>query len=164
MGDAVWLFLWFLLKQTGVNEAGEGVVEYGKPQTRASIAERTGYPEWQVKRWMDRLRRTEYIRTLHAHEGVQIFVEKAKEKTRKAKQVGANLHRVNSEVGANLHRGCQSAPTQPLETIALESDGSVSITKSLSYYNKDAAAKPAAVPLLSLEEQKQELRRKGFLH
>ena len=39
MGEAVWLFLYFLMRQTEINKAGEGVVLYGKPLSRRAIAE-----------------------------------------------------------------------------------------------------------------------------
>jgi len=173
MGDAIWFFLWCLLKQTGVNEAEEGIVCYGHPQTRADICEKTGFPEWQIKRWISRLRATEYIRTVEsAPDGLIIFVQKAKDKTKR--RPGANQHRPEPQPGTDPHRGDQIAPTQTIEDKKVTLVGGSPIPKDLSYPNKDAAAKTAAgVKSLSKqkeipkpktwEQQKAEARQKGYL-
>lgn len=153
MGDSVWLFLWCLLRQTQVSESGEGVVNHGHPVSRAQIADETGYPEWQVKKWLDTLRRTEYIRTETHPEGVVIFVQNAKEKRR---GVGPSQHRVKPLPGPSQHRGYQLAPTQTNENAPDTLNSVLSIPKSLSYYNNTAAAKSAAVPTFSeVAKQKQ---------
>jgi hypothetical protein len=169
IGDAIWLFLWFLLKQTGVNEAEEGIVSYGHPQTRSDISEKTGFPEWQIKKWIARLRATEYIRTVEsAPEGLIIFVQKAKDKTKR--RPGVNQDRIIARPGVNQDRGYQIAPTQPIQEKRITLVGGAPIPKNLSYYNKSAAvavktlAREKQLPKTkSWEQQKAELRQKGLL-
>jgi hypothetical protein len=169
MGDAVWLFLWFLLKQTSVSESEEGIVSYGHPQTRVGISEQTGFPEWQVKKWISRLRATEYIRTEQSGtDGLIIFIQKAKDKTRK--RPGTNQHRPEAQSGTNQHRGYQIAPTQHAQEKRVSLVGGSPIPKSLSYYNKDAAiavktlSREKQIPTpKSWEQQKAELRQKGLM-
>lgn len=84
MRDSVWLFLWLLLRQTGVNEIGEGIVNYGHPITRMEIQEDTGYHERRVENWIDLLRRTGYVRTeSRGKSGLIFWVQNAKDKQRK---------------------------------------------------------------------------------
>lgn len=170
MGDAIWFFLWCLLKQTGVNEAEEGIVSYGHPQTRADIHEKTGFPEWQIKKWISRLRATEYIRTVEqGSQGVVIFVQKAKDKTKR--RPGADSHRPEHQPGTDSHRGYQIAPTQTTKDKKVSLVGGSPIPKDLSYYNKPAAdaviksiSKKKQIPKpRSWEDQKAELRLKGYL-
>src|SRR6266403_539633 len=87
MGEAVWLFLYFLLRQTQINDAGEGVVLYGNPLSRKSIAKDAGgWPERRIKDWTARLIKAGYIRAVRAgNDGMIFFVRKAKSKTKNPK-------------------------------------------------------------------------------
>ncbi len=163
MKDAIWLFQWLLLRQTGLNEMGEGVVNYGHPITRQEITHDTGFADWRIERWTDRLRRTDYIRTERVgNEGLVFFVLEGKHKTKRAREAAKMLPPKDQDTTKMLPHH-KNAATYPPESIKFNSDNSLSISKSLSYLNKDAAAKAAAVPKLSLEEQKQELRKRGLL-
>lgn len=85
MRDSVWLFLWLVLRQTGINEIGEGIVNYGHPITRMQIQTDTGYHERRLEDWIDLLRRTGYIRTESRNkDGLIFFVQNAKDKQRKS--------------------------------------------------------------------------------
>jgi hypothetical protein len=144
MRDAVWLFLWLVLRQTGINEAGEGVVKYGHPVTRKEITENTGFADWRVERWIDRLRRTDYIRTQKSgNDGLIFFVLAGKHKTKRDREA-ANMLPPVEKVTTNMLPPDKSAATYPIEDKKVSMVGGNTSTKDLSYYNKSAAAKPAA--------------------
>jgi hypothetical protein len=166
MRDSVWFFLFLLLKQTGVNEAGEGIVNHGHPMTRAFIEDETGFHQRRIEDWISRLRRTRYIRTESRNkDGLIFFVLEAKHKTR--------LSRISVPVIQSQARNNGSVPleraSQQSENKRLECKTSASNPKGLSYSNKDAAAQIAAgisslargkeIPKpKSWEQQKAELR------
>jgi hypothetical protein len=87
MRDAVWLFLYLLREQTGLNQFGEGVVNYGHPRTFQEIGdEMKGISAETIRVWAATLRRARYIRTeSHGHRGLVFWIAKAKAKTRKVK-------------------------------------------------------------------------------
>jgi hypothetical protein len=99
MGSAVWLFLYLLRNQTGLNAAGEGVVNYGHPLTLEEVgAEFKGIPERTIRNWAGRLRREGYVRTEnHSNRGLSFWIAKAKPKTRNVK--------ITAEEGRSLLAG-----------------------------------------------------------
>lgn len=181
MRDAIWLFEWLLLRQTGLSENGEGVVNYGHPITRREISEDTGFADSRIERWTDRLRRTDYIRTEKSgKDGLVFWIQAAKHKSKRA-QVAAKMLPVEPPPTTKMLPRHKNAASQPTENKRISLVGGAPIPKSLSYYNKDAAAKASAV-ISSLsrktkperqeseqeirarvEQQKQVLREKGFL-
>lgn len=84
MGDSVWLFLYLLRGQTGRNEFGEGVFEYGRTLTLSDISsDFGGTSERTLARWVKRLRKAAYIQTeIHARKGITFWIAKAKDKTK----------------------------------------------------------------------------------
>lgn len=175
MRESVWLFLFLLLKQTAVSEGGEGVVNYGHPLTREEIADQTGFLESRIKVWTDRLRRTGYVRTEKGgNDGLIFFILAAKNKAKSKRQVGVSTYRPTSEVGVSTYRRHENTPTQPIQEKRVSLVGGSPTPKDLSYYNKPAAAKAAAVikslskqveipKPKSWEQQKAELRKTGLL-
>jgi hypothetical protein len=175
MRESVWLFLFLLLKQTGVSENGEGIVDFGHSMTREEISKATGFLESRIKRWIDRLRRTGYVRTeADAKGGLVFFVLAAKNKHKSTRRPGAQMHRQEASPGASVHPRRINAPSQPIEDKRISLVGGSPTTKSLSSYNKDAAANPAAIikrlskqkqipKPRSWEDQKAELRLRGLL-
>jgi hypothetical protein len=87
MGQSVWLYLYLLRNQTSLNQAGEGVINYGHPLTFDHIGEDLkGIPASTIAKWANRLRKEKYIRTEpHGHEGLTFWISKGKNKTRKVK-------------------------------------------------------------------------------
>src|ERR1700722_16274270 len=82
MGEAIWLFLWLVMRQTGVNEAGEGIVLYGKPVRILDIAHDTGFPIGTIHRWGELLAQQDYLRIEVEHRvGSVYFILNAKRKT-----------------------------------------------------------------------------------
>jgi ribosomal protein L14 len=153
MRDSVWLFLWLLLRQTGVNEIGEGVVNYGHPITRMQIQDDTGYHERRLEDWIDLLRRTGYIRTESRNkEGLIFFVKNAKDKQRKS---GGKVFRA-VVLESRKYGMVKAPPSRKNGTVPLKRDSqsviinevksvvATPIPKDLSYGNKDTAATPAA--------------------
>jgi hypothetical protein len=83
MGESVWLFLYLLLRQTSMNEQGEGIVLYGNPLTREQIASDTGWSKNNIRNWTRRLVKTQYIRAVRSgNDGCVFFVRKAKSKVK----------------------------------------------------------------------------------
>ncbi|HXL21950.1 MAG TPA: hypothetical protein VOA78_05760 [Candidatus Dormibacteraeota bacterium] len=86
MGEAVWLFGWLCMRQSQINESGEGLPHYGNPLTFAEIADDTGFPISTLRKWSDRLGRTGYIHTQRVGNlGLIFFIHKAKSKAKNPK-------------------------------------------------------------------------------
>jgi hypothetical protein len=87
MGPSVWMFLYLLRGQTALNEAGEGVFNYGHPTTLKQVSyDLNGTPVATIRRWVARLKKTNYIRVEdHSHYGITIWISKGKSKTRVAR-------------------------------------------------------------------------------
>jgi hypothetical protein len=89
MGMSVWLFLYLLRGQTGVNETGSGIFQYGHSITLEQISRDMTEDDHPVKvrtlrNWLTQLRRGGYIYTeSHSSHGVSIWIAKAKDKTKK---------------------------------------------------------------------------------
>lgn len=77
MGEAVFLFMWCLLRQTGQKD-GWGIVLYGKPVTYEFIHEETGFPVRTMQSWMSLLVDAKYLKTERRPRGLVIYVGKAK--------------------------------------------------------------------------------------
>lgn len=85
MGAAVWLYGWFVLRQT--HQKGEiGWVLGGSPISYREIEEETGFNRRTLERWMHMLRRHGYIETEAVPAGVIVRITKAK----KFPQAGRN--------------------------------------------------------------------------
>jgi hypothetical protein len=180
MRESVWLFFYLLRNQTSLNQVGEGVVNYGHPLTLGYISDDLkGVPIRTVRRWAVRLKREGYIRAEnHGHEGLKFWIAKGKAKTRKVKVTADEAkselaprpqmatekpsHRPNMATGQPSPRPfCVTEQTgelpQSLNALADTSKEISSIPKgftpeSLSYYNKDPAAKNAALPIPSIKK------------
>ncbi len=170
MGDAVWLFLYLLRGQTAINERGEGIFDYGHPHTLKYISgEFDGTSERTIQRWILRLRKTGYIQTeSHSENGLTFWIAKAKNKTKNpkvtnkvraksaevtdstpyAERVPSESHSIResrTESVQSIRDSVKESP-QPVENAIVAAPiPKGSIPKDLSYYNKPAAAKTAAV-------------------
>src|SRR5258708_937114 len=83
MGSAIWLFGYLVMRQTQLNDYGEGLPRYGNPTSRKDIAGDTGWTVSQIDHWMRTLVHAGYIRTVKkGNDGVVIFIQKAKKKQR----------------------------------------------------------------------------------
>jgi hypothetical protein len=82
MGDAIWLFLWLVLRQTQTNSEGEGVVYYGNPITYEAVERDTGFPERTLRRWLGTLRQEKYIRTAASSRGLSVWILNAKKRNK----------------------------------------------------------------------------------
>lgn len=58
MGQALWLYLWFLWRQT----KHSGLVLGGMPLTYKEISKRSGFSERKIRRWLDALRKHGYVK------------------------------------------------------------------------------------------------------
>jgi len=63
MGSAVWLFLWCIRCETQKS----GFVLGGAALSYAEISRRSGFPERRIRRWLDRLRKHNYVRVLYTN-------------------------------------------------------------------------------------------------
>lgn len=180
MGDAVWLFLYLLRGQTGVNEWGEGVFQYGHPVTLRDIAsDFNGTSERTIQRWIIRLRKTEYIHTeSHSEKGMTFWIAKGKRKTKSTKVTtevrknsATSVHNVHATPYANRVPSQSESIREPRTESAHSIRDSVKLSpqtienaadavpiskgfipKNLLYHNKDAAAKTAAGEFVSIRE------------
>jgi hypothetical protein len=165
MRDSVWLFLWLLVRQTGVNEAGEGIVNRGHPLTRTEIQTDTGYHERRVENWIDLLRRTGYVRTERSgNDGLIFFIQNAKDKSKRkavqnpvgngnsgevrAKEESPNKGTLKAQEspkkGSRIPNGGDGKPNNHHKNAEVTQNTTIFTPKSLSYSNTDAAAKAAA--------------------
>lgn len=173
MGVTVWMFMYLLRNQTGLNVGGEGVVNYGHPLTLMQIStDFKGTPEGTLRRWIARLRGKGYIRTEpHSNNGLTFWIAKGKSKTKvpriryevalkptknsRAKMNGssnnsrAELHLKEPSSRDNLHGSSSIGILQPTGTKGVapvpEAPTPKDFTsKNLLYYNN------AATPSFSL--------------
>jgi hypothetical protein len=165
MGEAVWLFLWLLMRQTGVNDAGEGMVLYGKTVRLLDIANDTGFPIGTLHRWSELLAQQDYIRIeVEPRVGSIYYILNAKRKssgklTRSRKNGESDVSNNGNEKGqfdsspgnVNSISG-NEIESKSQKTKASSSKATTLIPKSLSYSNKAAAATAAAVPSPSVEQ------------
>ena len=171
MRESVWLFLYFLRGQTGMNQAGEGIVNYGHTLTLEQISYDTkGIRIRTIRRWIARLRREKYIRTeKHSNNGLTIWVLKAKSKTKRQREnsrpdvatsgknsrpdVDASQRASRPDVATSKNEGSPKFLDNPgITDFIYSSIPKGFIPKDLSYYNKPAAARDAAVSLSCLGE------------
>jgi len=61
MGQAIWIFLWCVRCQTQRTNFVLG----GMPLTYDEISRRSGFPARRIRRWIDRLRRSNYVKVTH---------------------------------------------------------------------------------------------------
>lgn len=78
MGEAVWLYMWFLDKMTSVNENGVGKVLGSSAITHDLIFEDLGIPHRTYLRYVDKLRDAGYINTVRLQHGLLVTITKAK--------------------------------------------------------------------------------------
>lgn len=78
MGDAVWLYMWFVDKTTSINENGIGKVLGAKPLTHEEVATDLGIPVKTYRRWVGTLRDAGYINTVRTPHGLIVTLNKAK--------------------------------------------------------------------------------------
>lgn len=179
MRDAVWLFLYLLMRQTQINEAGEGVVRYGNPTSRTDIAADTGWSDANIKRWTARLIRGGYVRAVRSgNDGLIFFISKGKSKAKNPKpstryfpaelqpsgnyQVGAEMNRLRAQVGAEMTDGrSKNAPTYAANPPRNQSDARSSTTlipKNLSNYNTTPLGQSPRSSLSSLLKETAEAK------
>lgn len=80
MGTAVWLYLWCVKCQTKRN--GGAFVLGGMPLTYEEISARSGFEAWRIRRWLDRLRKFNYVRVRYLnYKKLRIEITKSKKWT-----------------------------------------------------------------------------------
>ena len=170
MGDAVWLFLFLLRAQTGIDEWGEGIVNYGHPQTLETVSlDFGGVSKRTLQRWIAVLKRTGYIDTeSHSNHGLTFHIAKAKQKTRKPQAVRSEQRASKTPASVKTpHADCVPSLENSIREPRTEFQNSIRdsvkeslqaaenaplaapipkgfIPKSLSYYNTESAAQNAA--------------------
>lgn len=162
------------MRQTQLNENGEGLPRYGNPTSTLDIAGDTGWTRDQIDRRMRKLVRTQYIRTVRrGNDGVVIFIQRAKKKQKVTRTGSAKTAEPNTQVPLNQRsqdarfresQGTHDANQPKNQTVARFPTKSLSYSETSSYSNTDAAAKTAADDFLSLtgkELAKQETLPKG---
>ena len=74
MGNAIWLFMWCVHRQTSVHE-GRGIVMRGQAITYELIHAETGYAIETIRTWMKILKKWRYVSTKFCGNGFQIWIE-----------------------------------------------------------------------------------------
>ena len=109
MGSAIWLYSWFVLRQT--HQTGSiGWVLGGAPVSYREIEEETGFNRRTLEGWLRRLRREGYIETSAKPTGVVVRITKAKKYSQTARRIADRLR----EVAATPTPNC--VPTDPQST------------------------------------------------
>jgi hypothetical protein len=162
MGNALWLFGWLCMRQSQINESGDGLPHYGNPLTFKEISDDTGFSRRTIEKWAAVLSRTGYIHTKRiGNSGAIFFIHKAKSKAKNSNRSdGMQMHSTSNaiaepQVPANGRTPKQQVPAneggrpRPLEytqadkSVDFQNDAPITNTlnsKSLSNYNTDAAS------------------------
>ena len=80
MKESVWLFMWLLDKMTSISEEGIGKVLGGKPITYEEINKELGISRPTYIRWVELLKKGEYINTLRTPRGLVFSINKPKKR------------------------------------------------------------------------------------
>jgi hypothetical protein len=120
MGIAVWMFLYFVRGQTGLNKFGEGIFYYGRPITLAKISEELkGTPIRTVRKWITHLKASGYIRAEdHGRIGSTFWVAKGKEKRKNSPKetepvAAQRPKRDDQEAPHSPQKDVQTVPQRP---------------------------------------------------
>jgi hypothetical protein len=109
IGDAVWLFMWLLDKQTIINhETGESKILGGKPVTYEDVNETLPISRPTYNRWVKILRDGGYITTVRTpqglsftlHKSFKVFGQKVKNK-RSIKNESSDVSEMNHQMPIN---------------------------------------------------------------
>jgi hypothetical protein len=84
MGEAVWLFMFFLDKMTSIDDKGVGKILGGKPIKFQHISEELGISERTYSRWISCLKKYGYIGVRRTPYGLVITLNKAKKRYAKS--------------------------------------------------------------------------------
>ncbi len=120
IGPALWLFLWFIARETG-----EGLVLGGKPIKAEEID--LPFSERTIRQWIKRLRDRGYIRTKQAPQGL-IF---AGHKGERHKSAG-KCRDVQKSVNQDSERAAEMCQSERHKSADLNKDTNMSLQKSLS--------------------------------
>ncbi len=126
MGAAVWLYGWLVLRQT--HQSGSvGWVLGGSPISYREIEEETGFNRRTLERWMNMLRRYDYIETEAAPAGVIVRITKAKKFPQGGRNSAEGVRRVAEGSPRNLQKSTSKCESDQNIT---EGIGSSSIARS----------------------------------
>lgn len=98
MGQAVWLYMWFIDHMTSIDEKGVGKVLGGRPVKYEEIEKELGISQDTYTRWIARLEEYPYIITTRTPYGIVYRVLKADKRFRK------NAERVRKPAESNRVR------------------------------------------------------------
>jgi DNA-binding PadR family transcriptional regulator len=100
MGSAIWLYSWFVLRQT--HQTGPiGWVLGGAPVSYREIEEETGFNRRTLEGWLRRLRREGYIETSAKPTGVVVRITKAKKYSQTTRRIADRLRQVAATPAPN---------------------------------------------------------------
>ncbi|MDO8451956.1 MAG: hypothetical protein Q7S76_03745 [bacterium] len=123
MGDAVWLFMWFLDKMTAVTEK-KGKVLGGKPIKFKDIQDDLGISRSTFNRWMKVLKDGGYVQTVRTPYGSCVIVLKAKKRfNNKPSDVSEVTHPVRSIIN-------ETSPAPEMTHQSSDSDTSLPLSSS----------------------------------
>lgn len=111
MGEAVWLYMWFLDKMT-VIRADRGVVLGGKPITHADVEPALNLSRRTYVRYLARLKAAHYVEVKKTPRGVIVEVMKAKKSFGRSAKYGAAEKSVAPDVAQPLRHKRRSSRTK----------------------------------------------------
>jgi len=139
MGDAVWLFMWFLDKMTSVTEQ-KGKVLGGKPIKFKDIEKDLGISRSTYNRWMKILKDGGYVQTLRTPYGSCIVVLKAK------KRFNRDVGDESKEIHLSCPKNESSLSTKNESSLSTENDTSP-IQDDTSLSENDTSNKTVSVDI-----------------
>ncbi|MCR4261111.1 MAG: hypothetical protein NUV96_02165 [Candidatus Colwellbacteria bacterium] len=133
MGEAVWLFMWFLDKITVVTQE-RGKVLGGKPIKFKDIETDLGISRSTYMRWLDTLKQAGYVTTVRTPYGNCIVVMKAKKRFGKTPKDVSEMTQ-QKEVSSVINETTGSVINETTGSVINETTGSVTNDTSLSRYD-----------------------------
>jgi hypothetical protein len=180
MGESIWLFGWLCVRQSQINESGEGLPHYGNPLRDEEVSADTGFSIRTIQSWRAKLVRAGYIHTARVgNVGLVYFIHKAKHKAKNPKpstryfpaalQPNGSYKVSHDPAGPRLKVSQNLAGTSAekrdtyasnsLENQGLPQNANTVIPKHLSNYKTDPHAQAACSPTVLFEKL---IRRKGL--
>jgi hypothetical protein len=173
MRESIWFFGWLCVRQSQINESGEGLPHYGNPLRDEEVSADTGFSIRTIQSWRTKLIRTGYIHTTRVgNAGLVYFIHKAKHKAKNPKpstryfpaelQPSGNYKVSHNPAGLNpkvsqhpagtCAETCDTYAANPSENQVVSRNAKTLTPKHLSNYKTDPRAKDARSPLSSFKE------------
>lgn len=163
MKESVWLFMWLLDKMTSISEEGIGKVLGGKPITYEEINKELGISRPTYIRWVELLKKGEYINTLRTPRGLVFSINKAK------KRFGRDVSKMKQHNKEKKRSDVSNSDSDVSKTDSEVSNSDIqykTVSKTINKDNnkeREAKLSPAQEMRLFLEGKEHFTRLVGFI-